>query len=80
MKAIEITEQGIISFYGNRAGYVRRDTAYLDPMFEKDELIEYLKEERSLQVSLQESPIRKTIMSYLTEILAPMIWRKSTRF
>ena len=61
MKAIGITEHGIISFYGNQVGYVKRDTAYVDPMFEKEELIGYLKEERSLQIKLQEGIYDKLI-------------------
>ncbi|MDO4563676.1 MAG: YodL domain-containing protein [Clostridia bacterium] len=45
MKAVNITEQGIIEWYGNKAGYVKGQSAYVDSMFERDELIGYLNEQ-----------------------------------
>ena len=58
---MDITEYGVIEFYGNMAGYVKQNTAYIDPMFEKDELIKYLKEEKLLKVQLQNGVYDKLI-------------------
>lgn len=49
MKNIDI-KNGIISYYGNTAGYVEDGKAVVDPMFKNDELTAYLAEKQNLSV------------------------------
>ena len=44
MQPIEITEKNIISFYGNKAGYIKDGVAVVDTMFQREELVEFLRE------------------------------------
>lgn len=44
MTRIHIDIKGTILFYSNPAGYVRIMKALVDPIFEKDELIDFLSE------------------------------------
>ena len=38
-----ITEQGgLISYYGNPAGYIKKDTAVVDRIFKTDQMIRWL--------------------------------------
>lgn len=50
MKTIHITKEGVIEYYGNRAGFVRNHTATVDEMFRKDDLIHFLGEQKNLSV------------------------------
>lgn len=47
---INITREGIIECYGNRAGFVKDKTAVIDEMFKRDEVTEYLKEKHGFDV------------------------------
>ena len=50
MKSINITREGIVEFYGNRAGYIKDNTAIMDEMFRRDDMEQYLKNEIGMQV------------------------------
>lgn len=50
MKTINITSDGVIEYYGNRAGFVRRNTATVDEMFRKDDLEKFLGEQKDMRV------------------------------
>ena len=41
MKTINISSDGVIEYYGNRAGFVRNNTATVDEMFRKEDLESY---------------------------------------
>ena len=43
-------KNGLVSYYGNIAGYVEDGTAIVDPMFQSDELAAYLTEKQNLAV------------------------------
>lgn len=47
---INITGEGIVECYGNRAGFVKDRTAVIDEMFKRDEVAEYLKEQHGFEV------------------------------
>lgn len=53
MKSINITKEGIIEYYGNKAGYVRDTTAYVDEMFKKADIQDYLGKENGFSVEWQ---------------------------
>ncbi|MFR8755237.1 MAG: hypothetical protein ACLVG5_00145 [Clostridium sp.] len=44
-------ENGIIVFYGNRAGYVREGYAVADPVFHTSELEGFLKKQGQIRIS-----------------------------
>ena len=50
MKRIDIVD-GILYYYGNPAGCVSGETAILDTMFQKEELIRFLTE-KGIELSL----------------------------
>lgn len=50
MTSVKISENGIIEFYGNKAGFVKNRTAYIDKMFERRELTEVLTQSYALKV------------------------------
>ena len=50
MKAFNITKDGIIEYYGNKAGFVREQTAAVDTMFKRKELEDYLHRDCGLDV------------------------------
>lgn len=50
MASVKISENGIIEFYGNKAGFVKSRTAYIDKMFERRELTEVLTQGYALKV------------------------------
>lgn len=54
MKAINITSDGVIEYYGNRAGFVRDNKATVDEMFRKDDLESFLKAQPDMQVVWKE--------------------------
>lgn len=47
---INITGEGIVECYGNRAGFVKDKIAVIDEMFKRDEVAEYLKEQHGFEV------------------------------
>lgn len=53
MKSINITKEGILQYYGNRAGYVRNGTAFVDEMFKKADVEEFLTKENGFKVEWQ---------------------------
>lgn len=50
MTSVKISENGIIEFYGNKAGFVKNRTAYIDKMFERRELTDVLTQSYALKV------------------------------
>ena len=54
MNAINITENGIIEYYGNKAGYLKNNTALVDSMFEKEDLKKYLEKQKGINVLWQD--------------------------
>lgn len=50
MSKIEITGDDVIMFYGNKAGYIKNNTAFVDLMFQRKEMIDFLKSNSSLDV------------------------------
>lgn len=48
---INITREGIVECYGNRAGFVKDKTAVIDEMFKRDEVADYLKEQHGFKVA-----------------------------
>ena len=54
MKAINITGDGIIEYYGNRAGFIRDNKATVDDMFRKADLESFLKEQPDMRVDWKE--------------------------
>lgn len=53
MKSINITKEGILQYYGNRAGYVKNGTAFVDEMFKKADVEEFLTKENGFKVEWQ---------------------------
>lgn len=53
MKSINITKEGILEYYGNRAGYVKNDTAFVDEMFKKADIEDFLTKENNFKVEWQ---------------------------
>lgn len=54
MKAVNITDNGVIEYYGNKAGYIKNNAAYVDVIFQKDELEKFLNEQNGISVTWQE--------------------------
>lgn len=54
MKPINITEDGIIEFYGNKVGFLDNGTANIDIMFDRPELTEYLSTECLYKIERRE--------------------------
>lgn len=50
MKSISISKEGIVEYYGNRAGYIKDNTAVMDEMFRRDEVEQYLTGENGMNV------------------------------
>lgn len=50
MKKIMISEENIIFYYGNKAGYIRDDHAVVDFMFQHEALIEFLTKENHFNI------------------------------
>ncbi|OQB13467.1 MAG: hypothetical protein BWY15_01764 [Firmicutes bacterium ADurb.Bin193] len=50
MSKIEITSDDVIMFYGNKAGYIKNNTAFVDLMFQRKEMLDFLKSNSSLDV------------------------------
>ena len=45
---------GVLFYYGNPAGYITRGTMILDSLFEKAELLTFLKEKQNLEIEIRE--------------------------
>ena len=54
VQAVNITHDGVIEYYGNRAGYIKDNTAFVDVMFQKDELLNFLQEQGGVSVTWRE--------------------------
>lgn len=50
MNKVNITDKGILEYYGNRVGFVKNDTAYVDEMFRKKDIEEFLSGENGLNI------------------------------
>ena len=50
MNKVNITDKGILEYYGNRVGFVKNDTAYVDEMFRKKDIEEFLAGENGLNI------------------------------
>ena len=48
MKAIQI-KNGVISYYGNHVGIIQDSQAVIDPMFEREDLKNFLEHQQSVQ-------------------------------
>ena len=53
MKSINITKEGILEYYGNRVGYVKSDTAFVDLMFKKADIADFLGKENGFKIEWQ---------------------------
>lgn len=53
MKSINITKEGILEYYGNRVGYVKNDTAFVDEMFKKADIADFLGKENGFKIEWQ---------------------------
>ena len=53
MKSINITKEGILEYYGNRVGYVKNDTAFVDLMFKKADISDFLGKENGFKIEWQ---------------------------
>lgn len=53
MKSINVTKEGIIEYYGNRVGYIKNKKAFVDVMFKKADIEEFLTQKNSLSVEWQ---------------------------
>ncbi len=60
MNKVNITDKGILEYYGNRVGFVKNDTAYVDEMFRKKDIEEFLSGENGLNIEWQ--------MTYMTDL------------
>lgn len=50
MQAIQISKEGVVEYYGNRAGYIKDNIAIMDEMFRRDEVEQYLTGENGMNV------------------------------
>lgn len=48
--AINITDDGIIEYYGNKAGYIKDGQAVVDTMFKREDIEDYLREQNGFPV------------------------------
>ena len=53
MKSISITKEGILQYYGNKAGFIKNGTAFVDEMFKKADVEEFLTKENGFKVEWQ---------------------------
>lgn len=54
MKAICISNNGIVEYYGNHAGYVKDGIAVMDNMFQKEDVVKFLEDEKIENVKWQD--------------------------
>ena len=62
MREIRI-ENGVIVYYGSRAGQIRDGCAVIDPMFQVRELTEYLERQKDIRTVQVESGIYERLMN-----------------
>lgn len=67
METIRITPENLVNFYGNRAGFVKGKTAYIDAMFDRAELRSILKEKYSLETQIEEGLYDRLISGDMIE-------------
>ena len=53
MKSINVTKEGIIEYYGNRVGYIKNKKAFVDVMFKKADIEDFLTQKNSMSVEWQ---------------------------
>lgn len=53
MKFINLSNKGVLEYCGNRIGFVKNDTAFVDEMFKKADVSEFLEKENGLKVEWQ---------------------------
>lgn len=68
MKSINITKEGILQYYGNRAGYIKDDTAFVDEMFKKADIEEFLTKENGFKVEWQKDIYDRLIKGDVSNI------------
>ena len=54
MEKILINNENLIIYYGNKAGYIKDDQAVIDPMFQNEELVDFLTKENRFNISWKE--------------------------
>lgn len=70
MKSISISKEGIVEYYGNRAGYIKDNTAVMDEMFRRDEIEQYLKNENGMNVIWKTGVYDKLIQGETEDLTA----------
>ena len=66
MKSINITKEGILEYYGNRVGYVKNDTAFVDEMFKKADIADFLGKENGFKIEWQNDIYDRLIKGEIT--------------
>ena len=66
MKSINITKEGILEYYGNRVGYVKNDTAFVDEMFKKADIADFLRKENGFKIEWQKDIYDRLIKGEIT--------------
>ena len=66
MKSINITKEGILEYYGNRVGYVKNDTAFVDLMFKKADIADFLGKENGFKIEWQKDIYDRLIKGEIT--------------
>ena len=66
MKSINITKEGILEYYGNRVGYVKNDTAFVDEMFKKADIADFLGKENGFKIEWQKDIYDRLIKGEIT--------------
>lgn len=61
MKSINISKEGIVEYYGNRAGYIKDNAAIMDEMFRREEIEQQLKNENIMNVIWKDGVYDKLI-------------------
>lgn len=65
MKHINLSKEGVLEYYGNKAGYVRNNTAFVDEMFQKADLADFLEKENGLKIEWQSGIYERLIQGRL---------------
>lgn len=65
MKYINLSKEGVLEYYGNKAGYVRNNTAFVDEMFQKADLADFLEKENGLEIEWQSGIYERLIQGRL---------------
>ncbi len=61
MKSINISKEGIVEYYGNRAGYIKDNAAIMDEMFRREGIEQHLKNENIMNVIWKDGVYDKLI-------------------